>query len=254
MGDNDGRKSEALKKKFKIVLRMQEKIFGEKSLQAGGMACFRIGECLFELEKISESLKFFLKCLEISRLDCGYRNLALEANVLSKISDCYEKLCDYEKFSFHWKQMVDVKRRLYKKSHQGQIYREIMLLKGKLQNLNVWCYILIRDEKEFLDDIKYKMKLEYEACDCGKYAFQNLKIYNTFPMNHESTPIEFGSKKYIEYYTRNLCRITCGHRQDKFLFFFMLHATLNFGLGKKPSTYITKEIEINYGFESESSN
>ena len=59
-------------KEFKVVFNMYKHLYGENSKESE-KACFKIGECLFELDEINKSLEFFLKCLDASRLVYGNR-------------------------------------------------------------------------------------------------------------------------------------------------------------------------------------
>ena len=142
---------EALKQLDKAKGIRQE-LFGKEHVL---FACvlFETAMCYFRQENFKTSTEMHLQCLEIKKKVYGQNNPFLVFS-LDRISKCYEKLGDYQKYLDYRNKALAIKRCLFKKIHTDCEYQDYFKWKNKTGTVSNWKVILIQNERVFQSRFK----------------------------------------------------------------------------------------------------
>ena len=124
------KKPQEAKKNYTQALDLLKNIFKNEKNPYIASWNYKLGRCCFELKELDEAIEFHRKSYEMRKSiyepDSYYILKSLE-----ELVDCYSKKNDTDNFFFFRKELIRLKKCIFKSKNKNKDYKDVVLFKGK---------------------------------------------------------------------------------------------------------------------------
>jgi tetratricopeptide (TPR) repeat protein len=109
---------------------------------------YRIGCCYFDMNQYDESIKHHLKAYEMRKRIYDFDSEYI-LDSLNALTECYSKKNDTDRYLKHRREIMKIKRNLFKAKNPTKEYKDIFLIRGKDNGKPAWHYVLVENEEKY---------------------------------------------------------------------------------------------------------